>query len=464
MTPLDTPPWDAAPFPGPFRVPTMLTTREVNYLHWLTSKRCRGEGRVIDLGCFLGGSTMALVTGMEANPRCTDKLLTYDCFVMDALAAESFVHQPYRAGESFRPLFDVHLHRYASRIKVVEGWIPEDLPASGGPTLYPEQAPIEVLFIDAAKTWGVHTTILQCLGPHLIPGVSIVAQQDFKHCWTYWIPVHMHQFREHFRPAHDVPMSCTIGFECTRRLPTDIAPWGPGDIAPDRIDTLWDEIEATFEADGSDHVRATLMLNRSVHLSDAGRHEGSVAALEGLVDWASGRALGALSTLLLPEIRMTRAMLQTRIAAAGPAARHAAERLARLDDTRVAPSSPGLGDHGQWLRSCLWRQAAARCAAAGARRVALYGAGRHTRAMLAAGWPWGAFRVAAIVDDAPTVGSIDGIDVTLPSDMTADIDAVVISSDGHEALLHDAAERAFGSCTLPIVRIYEPESALAAAP
>ncbi|MEC9373385.1 MAG: sulfotransferase, partial [Planctomycetota bacterium] len=49
-----------------------------------------------------------------------------------------------------------------------------------------------------------------------------------------------------------------------------------------------------------------------------------------------------------------------------------------------------LGEVGQvdWLHECLWRAASARLREAGARRIAVFGAGRHTAEMLRLGWPW----------------------------------------------------------------------------
>ena len=62
-TPID--PGDALPFPPGLGVPTMLTKRELDYLHWLGSS-LTGEGRVVELGCFLGRSTTAIVEGCGA--------------------------------------------------------------------------------------------------------------------------------------------------------------------------------------------------------------------------------------------------------------------------------------------------------------------------------------------------------------------------------------------------------------
>jgi len=45
-------------------VPSMLATRERRLYVWLTSRWARGAGAVVDLGCFVGGSTACLAQGL----------------------------------------------------------------------------------------------------------------------------------------------------------------------------------------------------------------------------------------------------------------------------------------------------------------------------------------------------------------------------------------------------------------
>ena len=50
----------------PMPVPTMLTRAELDYLSWLAADST-GEGRLCELGCFLGGSTWALASGLPSG-------------------------------------------------------------------------------------------------------------------------------------------------------------------------------------------------------------------------------------------------------------------------------------------------------------------------------------------------------------------------------------------------------------
>jgi ubiquinone/menaquinone biosynthesis C-methylase UbiE len=105
------------------------------------------------------------------------------------------------------------------------------------------------------------------------------------------------------------------------------------------------------------------------------------------------------------------------------------------------------------FRLALVDHAARRCADAGWTSIALYGAGRHTRRYIRQPWRWRGVRVEAVIDDHAGLGSIDGVPVVCPAGMPAGIDAVVISSDAHEASLYArAAETLAGRA--PIIRIY----------
>lgn len=104
---------------------------------------------------------------------------------------------------------------------------------------------------------------------------------------------------------------------------------------------------------------------------------------------------------------------------------------------------------------------------AGHRRIALYGAGAHTRTLcggldLAAG---GGFPVVGIIDDAAAPAEaargggtkIAGLPVVHPDRASDDLapDAIVLSSDRHEPSLTDAAQR-FRRAGIPVRSIYDP--------
>jgi hypothetical protein len=98
------------------------------------------------------------------------------------------------------------------------------------------------------------------------------------------------------------------------------------------------------------------------------------------------------------------------------------------------------------------------CVAGGIRRVAIYGAGKHTQEV--ALWPLlsRGIEVAAILDDAPKAATLNDIPVVRPGEFHEQVDAVVVSSDWREEQIGEAAERVFGPRGVPVLRIYRWEA------
>ncbi len=222
----------------------------MNYLHWVGAQAYRGAGRVVDLGPWLGGSTVALGTGLTSNPRWTGKLLSYDMFVMDEGSARA-AKSPRVAGESFLVEYLANTGFLGDRLVARPGRLPEFASLAQQRELYPEQDAIEVLFVDLCKVWGVHNTVLSAFGRHLVPG-GLLIQQDFK--WDcYWLPIHMWQLRSTFEPVADIPGSATVTFELRGDLASRLEDlWQPQDFAPDEWADVWRDVFAYWRARQSD--------------------------------------------------------------------------------------------------------------------------------------------------------------------------------------------------------------------
>jgi hypothetical protein len=112
-------------------------------------------------------------------------------------------------GDSLLPRFQANIKPWASSVRVYPG----DILAyqwSG--------APIEILFIDVAKTWEIQRHLQREFFPHLIPGVSVVVQQDYFFVSCYWIHLIMESLSDCFRPAH-VTEGPTLGFDVVAPVP-----------------------------------------------------------------------------------------------------------------------------------------------------------------------------------------------------------------------------------------------------
>ena len=101
--PFDARPWDDVDLPpDAVAVPTMLTDEEGALLHWLTRDYATGAGAICDLGCFVGGSTARLASGVAAAGRST-KVHAFDHFTLTEAQKERYLYSagiaPFRGQE-----------------------------------------------------------------------------------------------------------------------------------------------------------------------------------------------------------------------------------------------------------------------------------------------------------------------------------------------------------------------------
>jgi hypothetical protein len=183
-------PWRSVKVPAAaLSVPTMLSVRERQTLYWLTREYVRGEGRIIDGGAFLGGSTAALAAGLADRPdadktKWRNAIASYDRFRVEDYTLgtfSSFMTKP-QLDASFRPDFDANIAPWSHYVDVYEG----DICTHGW-----AGEPIELLFLDVVKTWQVNDFVLAHFLPCLIPGRSIIVQQDYLWGFCPWIHMTM---------------------------------------------------------------------------------------------------------------------------------------------------------------------------------------------------------------------------------------------------------------------------------
>jgi predicted O-methyltransferase YrrM len=224
----------------PNSIPTMLFQRELNYLKWLGTQ-VQGTGRVIDLGCFLGGSTSALLSGLDPSIS----IISYDSFEAPEsnypLLIKLLDQFGLQAGSRFLDQFLECTLAWKDRIDIRDGWIPDFTERDFARRIYPESEPIELLFCDIAKTWGVHLAVLHTFGPHLVPH-STVVQQDFFDVQTPWIPVHMWQLRDCLAPLDVIHGTSTASFRCIKPVRDSLSALWLDDHDPNELESTWASI------------------------------------------------------------------------------------------------------------------------------------------------------------------------------------------------------------------------------
>jgi hypothetical protein len=220
------------------RLHGMTTANEKAYLYWYGKHIFSGEGDIVDLGCWLGSTSISLAMGLERNRRAkTSKLIhSYDEFIwrayMDNGTKGTNLEGKYRHGDSFLDEFERRTNPWGEYVKACPGDLRE-VGWRGGP--------IEFLLIDAMKSWDAASGVVQNFFPALVPGSSIIMHQDFAHWFTAWIhPIH-YRFRDYFEPLYDVPSSGSMIFRLIRPVPLELlkVEWAPEQFTQKEIDSAF---------------------------------------------------------------------------------------------------------------------------------------------------------------------------------------------------------------------------------
>lgn len=197
----------------------MITERERTWFRRYAADIYSGAGAIVDLGCFVGSSTIALAEGLLANPNAVGaKIHAYDRFLWDDFLKDWWngknLPPPHIVNESVLPEFLDRTLAWHDQIIVHE----QDLNVARW-----ESGPIEFLLVDAMKSPELGEAISREFFSRLVPGKSYLAHQDFAHFFTSWIHLLQFRLRNHFDVVADVPKSGTVVFQCKKTLsPEDL--------------------------------------------------------------------------------------------------------------------------------------------------------------------------------------------------------------------------------------------------
>jgi hypothetical protein len=215
----------------------MIVEQECDWFRTYAANTYSGTGAMVDLGCFMGSTTICLAQGLSANRAAkTAKIHAYDRFLwedwMKLWWEAKGLPPPQLEGDSFLPEFLKQTAPWKDQIIVH----PEDLAASRW-----DNGPIEFLLIDVMKSSDLAESIARNFFTFLIPGQSYIAHQDFAHSWTSWIHLLQFRLRDSFAVAADLPKSGTVVFRYRKQF----SPEAVGDLSMTSV-TI-EEIEAAFD-------------------------------------------------------------------------------------------------------------------------------------------------------------------------------------------------------------------------
>jgi hypothetical protein len=186
---------------GEISIKSMLHSAELAILFGLAKDYWTGAGEIVDLGCLYGLTTRCLAEGVRLSERVVDKarrIYAYDLFLAHDYGWWTQESQTVHAGSWFPEFLDVN----REGLDMIAPMPGDLLNMSWG------HKPIEILMIDAAKSWDLNRWIVRNMFPRLIPGQSVVIQQDYCHFFEYWCAITMEYFADRFE-ALDFVFSCS---------------------------------------------------------------------------------------------------------------------------------------------------------------------------------------------------------------------------------------------------------------
>lgn len=167
-------PWRSVELTPP-AAPGMLTDEERRYYRWL-GRFYDGSGEIVELGCWLGCSTVEILRGLMDNPNFVGRRLhVFDAFVWDSYMT-AWYDASLEPGMSFRPVFDRFTASVSEFLTVEACAI---APAAGLSPLRWRGGPITLCWVDCGKSRAMNEAWFEALAPFFVPDRTLVVMQDW---------------------------------------------------------------------------------------------------------------------------------------------------------------------------------------------------------------------------------------------------------------------------------------------
>lgn len=259
--------------PDAVGIPTMLSKTERKLLYGL-ARDFAGEGAIVDGGCFLGGSTAALLAGLRDRSEMWrgPPLSSYDLFRVEGYTIRKFFGDDpeVRIGDSFRRRFDAHVERFDIPHQVHEG----DITAIGW-----GGGEIDVLFLDVLKSWEINDAVLRGFFPSLVPGRSVIVHQDYGGAYMPWIPITVELMRDSLVLLDWMEWGSHVFF-LQDEVPADLIANGVGGLDLETRFALMDRAVARADS----WVRGMLELSRTALVVERDGPDAGLADLRSIAE------------------------------------------------------------------------------------------------------------------------------------------------------------------------------------
>jgi hypothetical protein len=280
----------------------MISLEERIYLRWLARLAWRDTGHILEIGPWLGGSTLCLAEGARARreaPR--HRIYAVDNFLWRPFMDER-ARLGLRPGDSFAPHFRAHVAAFSKLVIDLEASLPdEEIPGDSEAAAQRDQhtgereifrwekrEPIEILFVDGAKSWRGLRHLLISVGESLQPG-SLLVCQDLKYWGCYWVPMVLGRLERWLELIHDVRSGDCVAFRLGDALPASELAAIPQDVHaadPGEAFAALDRLGQALLRSGDELAPHNLALAKVKFLAHRGDLDGACRAFRrSQADW-----------------------------------------------------------------------------------------------------------------------------------------------------------------------------------
>jgi hypothetical protein len=192
----------------------------------------QGAGAIVDAGSFFGSSIASIAEGVQDSDAAVS--LTPDRFpggrpvhgyeigrLPRPAGAKQVVRNhygvPHRAGDSFVPILEESVAPYQELVELHIGDLAEES--------WPQEAPIEIAFIDVCKNAGLNAHVAKEFYPALLPGASTLVIRDYFFDMSPWLKVTIGHLKDYFSWEGQVQSSAV--FRTAEAVPADVAAYDP---------------------------------------------------------------------------------------------------------------------------------------------------------------------------------------------------------------------------------------------
>lgn len=264
-------------------IPSETTAEERKFLYKFFSEFWDGQGNVLEIGPFLGGTTRAIGKGMIENPKLhtNSRLYTTDRF--------SLYYDKDRLSNLLQPLFNngtlkqsdfnfeenpkckfqdifrkIHISEdYYKLVEIIDEILPdlkEQLNYGEKFLELNEMSKFSVFFIDGCKSWFSTKYFFLTASESSQIGAFYIFQ-DYGWMTCFWLPMCLHLLRDNFKLISYI--DATYTFQLTNPLDAEkierIIPDTPNDISIDKTQAIFNDLlkDASIRNDN----RASILLS-----------------------------------------------------------------------------------------------------------------------------------------------------------------------------------------------------------